>query len=145
MIVFGALQVPLGSILGRSEAVSGGLGPPKPKKTKCFSRFLRMQVFWSLKLLIGLLGPSRLLWGRFRPQNSSQKGSKSSPKSNEKLVPKRVPTMAPKFLQFDSQKCPKISKKNPKNVPKIVQNTAKNSPEKSPNRLLSDLSVFHSY
>ena len=116
--VFGTLRVPLGSILRRSEAVLGGLGPQKAKKTEGFSRFLLMQVFGSLKLLIGLLGPSRLLWGRFRPQNWSQNGSKSSPKSNEKLVPKMVPTMAPKWLQFGPQYCPKMV---PKMVPKWFQ------------------------
>jgi len=116
--VFGALRVPLGSIIRRSEAVLGGLGPKKPEKTEGFSRFLRMQVFGSLKLLIGPLGPSRLLWGRFRPQNWSQNGSKSSPKSNEKLVPKMVPTMAPKLLQFGPQNCPKM---DPKMVPKWSQ------------------------
>ena len=110
--------MPLGSILRRSEAILSGLGPPKPKKTAGFSRFLRMQVFGSLKLLIGLLGPSRLLWGRFRPQNWSQNGSKSSPKSNEKLVPKMVPTMAPKLLQCGPQNCTKM---DPKMVPKWSQ------------------------
>ena len=63
MGVFGALQVPLGSILKLSEAVLGGLGPPKPKKTDGFPRFVRMQVLGFFKFLIGLLGPSRLLWG----------------------------------------------------------------------------------
>ena len=127
--VFGALQVPLGSILKRSEAVLGGLGPPKPEKTKCFSRFLRMQVFGSLKLLIGLLGPSRLLWGRFRPQNWSQNGSKSSPKSNEKLVPKMVPKMAPKLLQFGPQNCPKMLPRWFPNAPKMAPRWSRNGPK----------------
>ena len=63
--------MPLGSILKRSEAVLGGLGPQKAAKIASVSSFLRMQVFGSLKLLIGLLGPSMLLRGRFRPQNWS--------------------------------------------------------------------------
>ena len=53
--------MPLGSLLGLFEAVLGGLGPNNIEKLKFLFRFLRMQVFGSLKLLMALLVPSWLL------------------------------------------------------------------------------------
>ena len=55
---FGALWVPLGSLLGSLEALLGGLRTQKPSKTGGFLRFLKMQLFGSLKLLMALLGSS---------------------------------------------------------------------------------------
>ena len=78
---------PLGSLLGSSEAVLEGLGPPKTLKTNCFSRFLQMQVFGTLKLLMVLLGPSWLLLGR------------SGPKMGPKMVPQMPPNRPQNHLK----------------------------------------------
>ena len=51
----------------------------KPRKTIGFSRFLQMQVFCSLKLLMVLLGPSWLLLGRSGPKMTSKMGPQIAP------------------------------------------------------------------
>ena len=43
--------MPLGSILRRSEAVLGGLGPPKPKKTERFFKVFANAGFWVFEAL----------------------------------------------------------------------------------------------
>ena len=82
---FGALWVPLGSLLGSLEALLGGLRTQKPSKTEGFLRFLKMQLFGSLKLLMALLGSSCPLFGR------------SDPKMGPKIVPKNAPKKKPRL------------------------------------------------
>ena len=82
---FGALWVPLGSLLGSLEALLGGLLTQKPSKTNGFSRFLKMQLFGSLKLLMALLGSSCPLFGRSGPKVGPKMVPKSGPKSDQKV------------------------------------------------------------
>ena len=53
--------MPLGSLLGLSKALLRTSGPRRPEKTFSFLRFLKIQVFGSLKLSMALLGSSWLL------------------------------------------------------------------------------------
>ena len=82
---FGALWVPLGSLLGALEALLGGLRTQKPSKTGGFLRFLKMQLFGSLKLLMALLGSSCPLFGRSGPKVGPKMVPKSGPKSDQKV------------------------------------------------------------
>ena len=54
----------LGPLLGLLRLSSEASGPQKHEKTEGFSRFLKMQLFWSLKLLMALLGSSCPLLGQ---------------------------------------------------------------------------------
>ena len=85
---FGSLWVPLGSLLGPLEALLGGLWTQKPLKTLGFLRFLKMQLFGSLKLLMALLDSSWPLLGRSGPKIGPKMGPKSSPKSDQKVFKK---------------------------------------------------------
>ena len=80
----GFLWVSFGSLLGPLEALLRGLCSQKPLKTKGFLRFLNMQFFASLKLLMALLGSSWPLLGS--------------------LVPKWIPKWAPKVFQKVTKK-----------------------------------------
>ena len=82
---FGALWVPLESLLGSLEALLGGLRTQKPSKTGGFLRFLKMQLFGSLKLLMALLGSSCPLFGRSGPKVGPKMVPKSGPKSDQKV------------------------------------------------------------
>ena len=66
----------LGALLGLMMASWAASGPQKPSKTEGFLRFLKMQLFWSLKLLMALLGSScpllRPIWSQNAPQNEPQ-------------------------------------------------------------------------
>ena len=78
----GVLWVPLGSLLGPLEALLGGLWTPKTSKNDVFFRFLKMQLFGSLELLMTLLGSSCPLLGPIWSQNGSKIGPKSGPKTD---------------------------------------------------------------
>ena len=82
---FGALWVPLGSLLGSLEALLGGLRTQKPSKTGGFLRFLKMQLFGSLKLLMALLGSSCPPFSRSGPKVGPKMVPKSGPKSDQKV------------------------------------------------------------
>ena len=71
---FGALWVPLGSLLGPLEALLGGLWTQKLEKNCGFLRFLKMQLFGSLKLLMALLGSSCFFLGKSGPKMGFQNG-----------------------------------------------------------------------
>ena len=107
---FIALSGPFGSLLGSLEALLGGLWTQKPSKTGGFLRFLKMQLFGSLKLLMALLGSSCHLFGR------------SGPNMIPILVPKRLKKhtqICPSFLFFWPQKRPERSRA-PKNLKKLM-------------------------
>ena len=102
---FGALWVPLGSLLGSLEALLGGLLTQKPSKTDVFFRFLKMQLFGTWKLLMVLLGSTCPLFGRSGPKVGPKwfpkvvqkvikqlvkNGTKNDQKGSKKLGPKRV-------------------------------------------------------
>ena len=93
---FEALWVPLESLLGSLEALLGGLRTQKPSNTGGFLRFLKMQLFGSLKLLMALLGSSCPLFGRSGPKMASKMAPKSDPKSDQKVVQKMTPKMTKK-------------------------------------------------
>ena len=88
--------MPFWSPLEPHEALLGALWTQKPKKTKGFSRFLKMQLFGSLELLLALLGSSCPLLGPIWSQNGSKMGPKSGPKSDQKVVQKMIPKMTKK-------------------------------------------------
>ena len=69
-----------------------GLGSPKPLTTQRFLRFLQMQVFATLKPLMGLLEP---ILAHLRPIYS-QKGSPKLIKKCSKKCPKTRPKQCPK-------------------------------------------------
>ena len=96
--------MPLGSLLGLLEALLEASGSQKPEKTNGFLRFLKMQLFGSLELLMALLGSSCPLLGPIWSQNGSKMGPKSSPKSDQKVVQK----MTPKFTKTMPILGPKI-------------------------------------
>ena len=96
--------MPLGSLLGPLEALLEASGPQKPRKTEGFLRFLKMQLFGSLELLMALLGSSCPLLGPIWSQNGSKMGPKSGPKSDQKVVQK----MTPKFTKKVPILAPKI-------------------------------------
>ena len=84
------------AFLGLPRLSREASGPQKPSKTEGFFRFLQMQLFWSLRLLMTLLGSSCPLLGPIWPQNDPQNGSKSGPKTVQKVNPKRDPKRTPK-------------------------------------------------
>ena len=98
--------MPLGSLLGPLEALLGGLWTQKPSKTKSFLRFLKMQLFGSLKVLMALLGSSCPLLGRSGPKMGPKMGPKSGPKSDQKVVQKMTPKMTKKSANFGPQNGP---------------------------------------
>ena len=94
----------LGAFLGFLRLSWEASGPQKPKKTESFFRFLKMQLFGSLELLLALLGSSCPLLGPIWSQNGSKMGPKSGPKSDQKVVQK----MTPKFTKKMPILAPKI-------------------------------------
>ena len=90
--------MPLGSLLAPSKAVLDGLGTPKTLKTECFLIFLQMQVFATLKLLMGLLepilAPLRPMWSQKAFQKVARKCSKKCPRTGQKHDPKNDQTSA---------------------------------------------------
>ena len=84
---FGALWVPLGSLLGLFEAVLGGLGPQKPKKHNVFFEVFAHVGFGVFEALNGSLGlilaPS---WADLAP-----KWPPKLPKKNPNTCPKNDP------------------------------------------------------
>ena len=83
---FGSLWVSFGNLLGPLEVLLGGLWIQKHQKTACFSRFLKMQLFGSLKLLMALLGSSCPLFGRSGPKMGPKMVPKNAQKRNPKLT-----------------------------------------------------------
>ena len=95
-----------GASLGRP------LDPKNLKKPMFFLRFLQMQDFGSLKLLVALLGPSWPLLGPIWSQNGPQNGPKSNPKNAQNLVQKFDPKIPPKRPALDPKMDPKMAPKN---------------------------------
>ena len=95
--------MPLGSLLGPLEALLEASGPQKPKKTEGFLRFLKMQLFGSLELLLALLGSSCPLLGPIWSQNGSKMGPKSGPKSDQKVVQNMTQKITKKRASFGPQ------------------------------------------
>ena len=67
------------------------------KKNEGFLRFLKMQLFGSLKLLMALLGSSCPLFGRSGPKMGPKMGPQSGPKSDQKVGQKMTPKMIRKL------------------------------------------------
>ena len=108
--LFGCL---LGAFMGLWSLSWEAPGPQKPRKTKGFLRFLQMQDFGSLRLLVALLGPSSPLLGPIWSQNGPQNGPKSGPKSAQKLVKKMDPKITPKMTVLGPKIAPKSGSKRP--------------------------------
>ena len=88
---FGALWVPLGSLLGSLEALLGGLKNEKMPTVQRENHFFENVVFLVFETLDGPLGlilPS--LWPIWS-ENGSQNGSKRDPKSDQKMVHELIP------------------------------------------------------
>ena len=81
----------LGAFLGLLRLSWEASGPQKHQKIEGFLRFLKMQLFGSLELLMALLGSSCPLLGPIWSQNGPQNGPKSGPKTAQKMSPKRLP------------------------------------------------------
>ena len=81
----GVLWASLGSFLGFLEAFFGGLWIQKPSKTHGFLRFLKMQLFGSLKFLMSLLGSSCPFFGRSGPKLGPEMAPKSGSNSDQKV------------------------------------------------------------
>ena len=88
--LFGCL---LGAFLGLLRLSWEASGPQKHQKIEGFLRFLKMQLFGSLELLMALLGSSCPLLGPIWSQNGSKMGSKSGPKSYQKNIQEIIPKM----------------------------------------------------
>ena len=106
--LFGCL---LGAFMGLWSLSWEAPGPQKPRKTNGFLRFLQMQDFGSLRLLVALLGPSSPLLGPIWSQNGPQNGPKSGPKSAQKLVKKMDPKITPKMPVLGPKMAPKWGRK----------------------------------
>ena len=92
----GALQVPLGSLLGLPEPLLGGLWTPKTLKNSCFFWFFERHLFAALELLKPLWEPSWRARGRSETQNGAQKDPQNGPKTVQKWIPKKVMKRTPK-------------------------------------------------
>ena len=97
----------LGAFLGLLRLSWEASGPQKPKKTLGFLRFLQMQVFGYLKLLMALLGSSWPLLGPIWSQNGPQNG----PQNCQKVVQKMVQKTTPKKVNFKPILGPKMGPK----------------------------------
>ena len=96
----------LGAFLGLLRLSWEASGSQKPKKTNGFLRFLKMQLFGSLRLLMALLGSSCPLFGRSGPKMGPKMVTKSGPKSDEKVGqngPQNGPQKVRIFDQFDRE------------------------------------------
>ena len=82
----------LGAVLGLLRLSWEASGPQKPEKTLGFLRFLQMQVFGYLKLLMALLGSSWPLLGPIWSQNGPQNGPRNCQKVVQKIVQNTTPT-----------------------------------------------------
>ena len=109
--------MPPGSLLGPLEALLEGLWIPKTLKNYCFLRFLKMQIFCSLKLFTALLGSSCPLLGPIWSQNGLQNCPKVVKKVTQKWfnkLPKSYQTKYPKntkqMKMLDPKMSPKIGK-----------------------------------
>ena len=91
-------------------------GPQKHEKTHVFSRFLQMQDFGSLKLLVAILGPSSPLLGPIWSQNGPQNGPKSYQKNAQRLVQKMDPKITPKMPVLGPKMAPKLGSKIPRDI-----------------------------
>ena len=69
---FGALWVPLGSLLGPLEALLGGLWTQKPLKTVRFFKVFENAAFWLFEAPDGSLGLILALLGRSDPKLGSK-------------------------------------------------------------------------
>ena len=76
----------LGAFLGLLRLSWEASGPQKPQKIAGFLRFLKMQLFGSLELLMALLGSSCPLFGRSGPKMGPKMAPKRGPKSDQKTV-----------------------------------------------------------
>ena len=108
---FGALWVPLGSLLGPHAALLGGLWTPKALKNLRFFKVFGNAAFWLYEPLDGPLG---LILAPFwadlvpkLPQNWPKSGPKSDQKMINKTTPKNtrnlqilVPEIGPKWSQM---------------------------------------------
>ena len=81
----GGFWVCLGNSLGLLESLLGGFCIQKPKKIISFLRFLKMQVFGSLKCLMASLGSPWLPLGPNESKMGAKMGSKRDPKSDQKM------------------------------------------------------------
>ena len=75
----------LGNPLGLLESLLGGLCIQKPENIVGFLRFLKMQVFGSLKFLMAFLGSPWLPLGRYESKMGAKMASKRDPKSDQKM------------------------------------------------------------
>ena len=90
LLGFGALWVPLGSLLGPPEALLGSPWTPKSLKNKWFFKVFANATFWVFEALDGPLAPILApLWPNLVPkwllkwaQKWSKKCSKTSPKND---------------------------------------------------------------
>ena len=77
---FGALWVPLGSLLGPLEALLGGLKSEKIQTVPRENHFFENAAFWFFEAPDGSLGlillPLWPIWSQNGPQNGPQKWSK---------------------------------------------------------------------
>ena len=80
-----SLWVSLRSLLGPLEVLLKASGSKNTKKLNGFLRFLKMQLFGSLKLLMALLGSSCPLFGRSGPKMGPNKVPKNAHQRNQKL------------------------------------------------------------
>ena len=104
---FGALWVPLGSLLGPFEALLGGLKSEKMPTVLRENQSLSIQFFGFLKLLMALFGLSWSLLGGSGPKRGFQNDLKSLVKSDQKVVQK----MIKKRTNFGFQNgCQKVGK-----------------------------------
>ena len=90
--------------------------PKTLKKTNGLLRFLQMQDFGCLKLLVALLGPSSPLLGPIWSQNGPQNDPKSGPKNAQKFVQKIDPTITPKMPVLGPKMAPKLGSKIMRNI-----------------------------
>ena len=105
---FGALWVPLGSLLGSLEALLGGLRTQKHVKTQCFLMVLK-------RLFLGLWSSWWLSWAHLAPSLADL-----VPKWAPKWFPKVVQKVIKKLVKNDTKNDQKGSKKlGPKRVPKL--------------------------
>ena len=78
--------MPLGKLLGPSDAVLDGLGPPKTLKNKCFLKVFANAGFRYVQALDGRLGPILAPLGPIWSQNDLQNASPNPSKSTLKLI-----------------------------------------------------------
>ena len=85
---FGALWVPLGSLLGPFDALLGGLKSEKMPTVQRENHFFINTGFWFFEDPNGPLGLILVPLGQIWSQNGSQHGSKSDQKVDQKFLKK---------------------------------------------------------